>query len=164
MTSIWRTIFRLIPILAVIFTAGTAVMADETQNVSLDDLQWLVGQWKGEGLGGTCEEIWNPQSAGTMVGTFKMTKNDTVRFYEIMTIAPREGQMALNVKHFNSDLTGWEQKDEVISFPLLYVSDNEIAFDGIVYRKLSKDSLQIVIKMKSKDGTFHEVLIDCKRF
>ena len=38
---------------------------------TIDDMAWLVGHWRGEGLGGIVEENWMPPLAGTMASAFK---------------------------------------------------------------------------------------------
>ena len=37
---------------------------------TLADAAWLVGAWRGEGLGGAVQEVWGEPVAGRMVGTF----------------------------------------------------------------------------------------------
>ena len=35
---------------------------------TLEDAAWLTGSWGGEAFGGSFEQVWNPASAGSMVG------------------------------------------------------------------------------------------------
>ncbi len=51
----------------------------------IDQVSWIQGAWAGEAFGGTVEEVWNPPSAGTMMGMFKSEKDGAVNFYELMT-------------------------------------------------------------------------------
>ena len=51
---------------------------------ALSKFEWLAGHWRGEGLGGQCEEIWSAPAAGTMVGSFRLMKDGEVSFYELM--------------------------------------------------------------------------------
>jgi hypothetical protein len=129
----------------------------------LNNLSWLVGHWQGEAFGGICEEVWTPATAGSMVGTFKLIKDDKVIFYEIETISADSAGFSLKLKHFNADLTGWEEKEEVIRFPLISASEDEIKFKGLSYRKVSDDSIRITLDIKDKDGNIRENVIDCKR-
>jgi hypothetical protein len=98
-----------------------------------------------------------------MVGTFKLIKDDKVIFYEIETISADSAGFSLKLKHFNADLTGWEEKEEVIRFPLISASEDEIKFKGLSYRKVSDDSIRITLDIKDKDGNIRENVIDCKR-
>lgn len=130
---------------------------------SFEDLKWMVGNWEGEAFGGNFEEVWSPATAGSMCGTFKLMNNNGVSFYEIMTITLSPAGPNLRLKHFNADLTGWEEKDEVIEFPFVKCKPNEIEFDGLIYRKTSEETMQIILKTKDSDGQVSENIIDCKK-
>ena len=54
-----------------------------------------------------------------MMGSFRMIENDTVNFYELMTITEQDESLILKLKHFSSDLKGWEEKDTTVDFPLV---------------------------------------------
>ena len=41
---------------------------------SIDDFAWLAGHWRGEGLGGVCEEVWSQPLAGTMMGSCRLAE------------------------------------------------------------------------------------------
>lgn len=43
---------------------------------TLDDVAWLVGSWTGEAFAGSFEQVWNPPSAGSMLGMFKILDGD----------------------------------------------------------------------------------------
>jgi hypothetical protein len=129
----------------------------------LNSLSWLAGHWEGEAFGGICEEVWAPASAGSMVGTFKLIKDGKVIFYEIEIITADSAGFALKLKHFNSDLTGWEEKDEVIRFDFISAREGGIKFKGLSFRKVSEDSLLIVLDTKDKDGNIRENAINCGR-
>ena len=75
---------------------------------TIEDIAWLAGHWKGNALGGVSEEIWSPPQAKSMMGSYRLIKNDTlVVFYEIVTITEDGQSLTLKLKHFNTDLTGW---------------------------------------------------------
>lgn len=38
-------------------------------------------------------------------------------FSEYMQIAPDGDSLIVRLKHFNADLTGWEEKDKTVNFP-----------------------------------------------
>ena len=140
--------------------------AEQTNTISsLDEIQWLVGNWQGPGFGGICEEVWLPASAGSMVGTFKMSINDEVQFYEIMTITIDSSGPLLNLKHFNADLTGWEEKDEEVNFQFIYAKENELSVGATTYKRFTDDSLLILVKVGTKDGgTEQESIKACQEY
>ncbi|MBU0983864.1 MAG: hypothetical protein KKA42_08340 [candidate division Zixibacteria bacterium] len=139
------------------------VHAEESDMVSINDLDWLVGHWVGDGFGGVCEETWNPVSGGTMLGMFKLTVDNQVRFYEIITITPDSTGPLMKVKHFNPDLTGWEEKDESVVFPFVSGGNRRAQFGGLTYERTDDSSLSITVTISHKDGTTSQQIINCKK-
>lgn len=119
---------------------------------TIEDVAWLAGYWKGEGLGGICEEFWTGLSQDSMTGLFRLVKDGKTVFQEIFTITEQGNSLILKLKHFNPDLTGWEEKNQTIDFPLVRVAPNEAFFDGLTYRKLPDGALQIFLRLSMKDG------------
>lgn len=139
--------------------------ASEKPRFDLESLDWLAGYWVGEGFGGVCEEMWSPPVAGSMVGTFKMSDGERqVSFYEIFTLTlDSAGLPQINLKHFNADMTGWEEKEEMVTFR--YESDrpNEITIGAVTYRNIAPDSLHVDVVLKNKDGEVNTETIKFKR-
>ena len=86
------------------------IKGEERPAATIEDAAWLVGSWTGTAFGQRFEEVWNPASAGTMVGFFKLIGDDGVAFYELLLLSVEEGSLSLKVKHFNADFTAWEEK------------------------------------------------------
>jgi len=154
-------------VLVVLMASAIQLQADNDSSKAvaptLEKFNWLVGHWRGKGLGGDCEETWLPESGGCMLGTFKFINDDKVNFLEIMTITIDTVGPVLRVKHFNSDMTGWEDKTEMVTFRYDSTSANQIFFGGVRFLKPSKDSLLISVSFKTKDGGTKEELIRCRR-
>jgi hypothetical protein len=142
--------------------AGLTNDSDNDMN-SLERLSWLAGRWQGEGFGGMIEEIWSPPSAGSMVGLFKVWKDEKVSFYEFETITSGSSGIVLKVKHFNANLTGWEEKDEFVTFPLVRAGKDEIIFEGLSYRRVSEDSIILLLDSKDKEGNIHKIELSLNR-
>lgn len=119
------------------------------------DLDWLAGQWRGEGLGGQSDESWLPAVGGTLIGSFRLVEDGEPVFYEFMAITEDAGSLTFRVKHFNPDMTGWEEKDETMDFLLVELGENEAYFDGLTLRRTGS-KLEIFLSMKGKDGTVRE--------
>ena len=119
---------------------------------SIEDFAWLAGHWRGEGLGGLCEEIWSRPLAGTMMGSFRLVVDDEVVFYEIMVLGPDEEGMALKVKHFSKEFVAWEDKDGAVRFGLESVKPNEASFSGLTMKR-DGNKLDLRISMRSADGS-----------
>ncbi len=131
---------------------------------TLEIFSSFVGHWRGEGLGGVCEETWLPASGGSMSGIFKFIQNDKVRFYELMTLILDSLGPAIRVKHFNADMTSWEDKTKMVTFRFDSTSGNQFFFEGQTYMRPSPDSLRIVLSIKQTDGTISEEKFEFKRF
>ncbi|MDX1385808.1 MAG: DUF6265 family protein, partial [Thermoanaerobaculia bacterium] len=118
---------------------------------TLESVAFLAGSWVGEGLGGEVEEVWAAPSGGSMVGAFKLLRDGEPSFYEILLVLEEEGSLVLRLKHFDPDLTGWEEKDDFVSFPLVKMGKNEAWFRGLTYR-LVEDELHIFLALRTKEG------------
>jgi hypothetical protein len=135
----------------------------EREPATLDDVAWLAGHWQGEGMGGQVEEIWSPPQAGSMMGMFRFMQADQVNFYELLTLVPDGESLELRLKHFNSDLTGWEEKDDIVRFPLIKVSADRAWFNGLTFERVDGDHLMIHLMMRMTDGTRRDVEFDLHR-
>ena len=129
---------------------------------SIEDLAWLVGTWRGEGLGGTVEEVWTAPTADTMMGVFKAARDGEVQFYEILILVQEEGSLTLKLKHFHPDLKGWEEKDEVVEFPLVAIKEREALFSGLTYRRTKDDALHAFVAT-SREGRMGELKLVLRR-
>lgn len=128
----------------------------------LDDLSWLVGAWLGEGLGGTVEEVWAPARDGAMVGTFRLIRDGKTSFYEIMLLAELDGGVELRIKHFHPDLTGWEEKDDFITFRLESTEPGIARFSGLVFRQV-EGGMEIDLDLRQRDGKVRTELLRYRR-
>lgn len=70
----------------------------------------MEGHWKGEAFEGITEEIWTPPLGGSMLFSFKLVVEDKVVFYELGHIRQLGETLVFELKHFNDDLKGWEEK------------------------------------------------------
>jgi hypothetical protein len=92
------------------------------------DLSWLAGNWYGERDDVRVEEHWSAPAGNAMMGMFRWTQNDQVRFYEFMTIEQDAEGIALRVKHFDPSLIGWEEKDTSVAFSLVQLDTRKAVF------------------------------------
>ena len=111
----------------------------------LNDVKWISGHWKGEALGGNTEEVWTSPFGGSIECMFKLVVNNKVTFYEFLTITEENNSLILRLKHFNSDLKGWEEKDERLEFKLVKVTKNRIYFDDFTFEKVSENEMNIYV-------------------
>lgn len=123
---------------------------------TLADVAWLAGHWQGPALGGYSEEIWGAPLGGSMMGSYKLVRGDSVIFYEILALVEDDTTLVMRLKHFGADLTGWEERDEVVSFPLVRITPTEAYFEGMTIRRQGPDGLQIQLAMHQEDGSARE--------
>jgi Domain of unknown function (DUF6265) len=129
---------------------------------TLAAVSWLAGAWRGDGMGGVAEEQWSAPAGGQMMGMFRLLKpgtggSDAISFYEFLTFVEQEGTLVLKLKHFNADLTGWEEKDEFVTFRLARVTPDAVYFDGLTFRRDAPDRLSIFLALRdSATGTVSE--------
>ncbi|GMN02400.1 DUF6265 family protein [Erythrobacter sp. MTPC3] len=108
----------------------------ESPPATLDQMDWLTGQWSGEGINGApAMESWLPPAGGVMVGTFvQETPDGSIMFTEHMYLMEEAGSLVLRLKHFNADLTGWEEKDGMLSFRLVAIEPCAAYFHALTLR------------------------------
>lgn len=113
---------------------------------NVSDLNWMVGYWTGPGLGGECEEVWTPAVDGHMVGTFRLWQEGELVFSEFMNMIQDGESVSLKLKHFNPDLTGWEEKDKWTTFKLIEMGSQVAYFNGLTFKR-SGDQLSIFLSL-----------------
>ena len=123
---------------------------------SVRDLAWLEGSWVGEGLGGRCHEIWEKPSGNTMMGMFKLIKDEKPVFYEFFLLIETEEGIELRLKHFDPYLNAWEAKNEFITFKLIDVEGQKAIFSGLTFEKIAENELQIFLDIRYDDGNVIE--------
>jgi hypothetical protein len=146
-----------------IFTVATGILLSlsafyllkKESNIVVDpeDYSWMVGHWKGDGFGGISEEVWAPAVDGTMMGMYRHYKDGNLVFYEFMLI----DETGLKLKHFNPDLTGWEEKDDFLTFSKVGYSKDKLEFKGLTFERKNDQEMEIRLKMKRQGEISTEV-------
>ena len=126
---------------------------------TIEDAGWLAGSWTGTAFGQRFEEVWNPPSAGTMVGCFKLFGDEGVEFYELLLLSVEEGSLSLKVKHFTPEFTAWEEKADYVHFRLVGVGSGVVHFSGLSFYQVSDDEMHAYIAMHNQDKVWEEKLV-----
>lgn len=124
---------------------------ESAPNASIDQVSWLVGNWTGQAFGKPFEEVWNPPSAGTMVGMFKLLGDDDVEFYEILLLTEIDGTLSLRVKHFTRDFIAWEEKEDFVDFRLVKIEPDAVHFKGLSFYRKDENAIDGFILMRNGD-------------
>jgi len=149
--------------LASLALLGAAPASQPRAKASLDDLAWLAGEWTGEGFGLVLHENYSAPVGGQMAAHFYGAKDGKPQFYEFETIAQDGDSLVFRVKHFNPDMTGWEEKDKFISFPLIAVEKDVWRFDGLTIRRTGPDTAEHVVTVKHGDGPARDAVLRYRR-
>jgi len=129
---------------------------------TLEAVSWIAGHWKGEAFGGITEEIWSPPLGNSMMFSFKLVVKDKVVFYELGGITQVGETLLLQLKHFNADFKGWEEKDDTVDFKLVKVTENKVYFDQFTIEKISNNEINLYVVL-ADNGQEKEVKFNYKR-
>ena len=115
-----------------LMTANTLKLDGEKsgEKVTILDMKRLSGTWHGEGLGGFVEEIYSEPKDGVMMGSFRFLDKGKTVFYEFILISEENGTLAVRLKHYGADFTGWEEKDKNVLFSFVKKDGNRMYFEG----------------------------------
>ena len=127
-------------------------------------LAWLAGIWTGEGIGGAqATEVDSPPGAGTVAGHFvQQDGKGRIHFFELIQIAEVDGSPVYRLEHFTGELVGWEEKAELVDFPLVAIEHQAAYFDGLTLR-LEGDTLVSAVLVGQADGTSREIIFRYRR-
>ncbi|HEV7200867.1 MAG TPA: DUF6265 family protein [Candidatus Limnocylindria bacterium] len=120
-------------------------------------LAWVSGRWVGSHGADTIEEQWSAAAGGGMMGMFRAITDSHPRFYELITFDPEGEGLVCRFKHFNRDLSGWEEKDEALTLDLVALTETDAVFlrrgaeRWMTYRRAAADRL-VVFFENAEDG------------
>ena len=127
----------------------------KSPEANIEDVSWIAGHWEGEAWGGMAEEVWSSPAAGAMMGSFRHVAEGKVSLYEFMTISEVNGTLVLKIKHFNADLTGWEEKENSVEFALVKLEGKKAYFNEFSFQLKNKDNLSLYVVLEGKEQAFH---------
>ncbi|MBC6997288.1 DUF6265 family protein [Cytophaga sp. FL35] len=131
--------------------------------VTIEAVSFMQGHWRGEAFGGITEEIWAPPLGGSMMFCFKLVVNGNVSFYELGHIRELDGSLIYELKHFNADMTAWEEKEEVQQFKLVKVEKDKVFFEGFTFERVGENEVVIYALIDGEKDKPKEVTFNFKR-
>lgn len=120
------------------------------EDVTIDDLGWLVGEWHGSNEQMRWEEHWSTPAAGGMVGMFRMLRGDELVTYELVLIEENDGRIEYYLRHFGREMEAWE--DGPLTFDLIEATEDVMVFEAnkaqegptyIRYDKVGADRVKV---------------------
>ncbi|WP_394973964.1 DUF6265 family protein [uncultured Croceitalea sp.] len=161
-----RILFFLVVINFTFITAQNTLQLEEEQkspNANIELVAFMEGHWKGEAFGGITEEIWSPEAGGSMMFVFRHMIDNKVNFYEIGHIRELNSSLIFELKHFDNDLHGWEDKKEVQQFKFIKAEGNRVYFDGFTFENVSQNEINIYGLIGNDDSTKSEIVFNYKK-
>ena len=130
----------------------------ESPAASVDQLDWLAGRWVGTGMGAAVTETYSARLGGRITGHFVMADGKGgVAFTEIVDYVPVGRSIAYRVRHFNPDMTGWEDKTGTpVTFPLVAIETDRWFFDGMTVERTGPDAMTLWVRMTEKGAVREE--------
>lgn len=147
---------RTVVVLAAVCACMTHALANETRAAvsgqtrpvaDIAELSWLAGAWSGAGITGPAREVYSPPTGGVIVGHFIQQRDEGVGFYELIAVRPDGESLTYCLRHFNADLTAWEEKNEVRCFPLIARERDTWFFDGLTVRREGDDQMMVAVRV-----------------
>jgi Domain of unknown function (DUF6265) len=129
----------------------------------LSDLKWLEGDWIGQMPFGPVEHVKLPIAFGHMPGFVRAMNPDGVVFYEIAIFAQIGATIAQQVKHFTSNLEGWEAKDTHLERLLVEREGDTYFFDGFTLSRTGSDSYTVFFLNRDGDKELDTLTVPFKR-
>ena len=158
-----RTILFLVVVNFTFVNAQNTLQLEDRQQspeAGITLVSWMEGHWKGKAFGGITEEIWSPAVGGSMMFVFRHMIDDKVNFYEIGHIRELNNSLIFELKHFDENLHGWEDKKEVQQFKFIKAKENRVYFDGFTFENVSPNEINIYALIGSDDGTKSEIVFN----
>merc|ERR1712159_371953 len=93
---------------------------------------------------------------------FRLVNDDKVSFYESGHIQQLDDSIILQLKHFDGNMRGWEEKDQTIDFKLVKLEPNKVYFEGLTMEKISEDQINVWVLIE-ENGNTGEVLFAYNR-
>lgn len=154
---------NIITLLVLAISLNSFSQEKKTLEPKLENIAWIAGTWHGEAFGGITEEIWSEPSGGSMMATFKLIVEGKVQFYEIEVIREIEDSLILQLKHFDSNLKGWETKNETVDFPLIEITETKVVFEGMTFEKVSSNEMNVYVDIENENGSVETVKFNYKK-
>ena len=149
----WGVLFLLVVVTA------TAPAAE------LENLEFMVGHWMTEALGGVAEEVWLPPRGDVMHGVFRLVADDTMQFSEFVQITAEKDGVRMRFAHFRPDYTTWEEAGEPLILTLAVVGEGLARFQGdegapdIEYRLDDEGRLNVTVSGSNEPFRFRRLRV-----
>lgn len=99
--------------------------------VTLAELSWLQGTWRGEGPGGGLAEIhYMAPEAGVLPSIFRLWSGEELIVMELLSLVEDEEGLVMYIRHFSEDLTPFE-RDHPLTIRVVEGSPDRLYFENV---------------------------------
>lgn len=132
---------------------------------SIEQLNWMTGNWQGPVGESLLEESWLPPKAKTITAVVRLTKGTTTEFVELIKIEKIKQSLELRLNLFDSSLKPRSKNPQVLK--LSRIGDKSVTFVGVTeesHRELSYELINenlFTIRIITAKG--EKIAIDLKR-
>jgi hypothetical protein len=109
-------------------TSAMSYSREAIRTKSVSDLERLTGYWRGRTKDGMVEEYWLPEVRGNKACVFRWIRGGDIYIYEIAAVVERGGELHMLLRHFDRELTAWEEKDKPRDLVITELTPTKIVF------------------------------------
>ena len=132
---------------------------------SINQLDWLVGNWEGPLGEGVLGESWLPPRGNTIAAVVRLTNKMGTEFVELIKIEKVDESLELRLNLFDLELRPLEEKPQVLK--LTNISEKGVVFKGVskgAHRRLSyKIGSEDIFEIRIITTDGKKIEIDLKR-
>lgn len=139
---------------------STVASAEKSQ---WEQISWITGDWIGDGFGGVSYESWTGPIAGIILCTYRHVSEGKNNFFELISVSENEeGDLQMKLRHFNPDMTAWEDKEGQLEWKLKEITDSSVTFGPCTYKRIGDDKMEISLIMNN-DGKIETEIFNFER-
>ncbi len=117
-TGVWATL------------AGQPSQSSQGTKVTLEDIAWLEGTWKGEMFEQRAEETWSSAEKGAMMGMFRLLGDQKTSVFEFMLLEETPQGLDLRFVHIGPGYEIWEEDGAPLVFSLSSADSKVFTFES----------------------------------
>lgn len=133
---------------------------------SIDQLQWMTGNWAGMLGPNQLEENWIGVEGSSIAAMVRMTGSDSTSMFEMITIEESDGTLVLHIQQFNP---GFEARTEAPQEMILEeIGENSVRFTAVSEGGMAKlgyshpDADTFIIHVGQPDGSEIEIPLQAR--
>ncbi|MCY4358141.1 MAG: DUF6265 family protein [Gammaproteobacteria bacterium] len=152
--------FRLLTVILIPLLFSVGAMAAEPA-ATIDQLDWMTGNWAGQLGPNQLEENWIATEGGSIAAMVRMTGEGSTSMFEMITIEEVDGSLVLHIQQWDP---GFQPRTESAQkMELEEISDNSVRFRAVSEGGMSSlgysqpDAESFIISVEFADGNSMEI-------